>query len=172
MSCFSTSRCLGKRASICWIESPDLGILFSSPPAYDASAIRAFEVNALDYLLKPVHPAWLARAIERLDDEQTSKPAERALEYNDRLFVTLDNQTRFLKINTIACIRAAGDYTRALLTDGHTGLVLQSLKAWEARLPDKHFARIHRSMVINFDAINRIEPWFNHAYRIYLISND
>lgn len=55
--------------------------------AYDASAIRAFEVNALDYLLKPVHPAWLSRAIERLDDEQTSKPAERALEYNDHLFV-------------------------------------------------------------------------------------
>ena len=71
------------------------------------------------------------------------------------LFVTLDNRTRFLKINTIACIWAAGDYTQALLTDGHTGLVIQPLKAWEARLPDKHFARIHRSMIINFDAINR-----------------
>ncbi len=140
--------------------------------AYDAYAIRAFEVNALDYLLKPVHPARLARSIERLDDEQTSKPAERPLEYNDHRFVTLDNQTRFLKINTIARVRAAGYYTQGLLTDGHTGPVLQALKAWETRLPDKHFARIHRSMVINFDAIKRIEPWFNHACRIYLISND
>src|SRR5262249_4194152 len=70
--------------------------------AFDAYAIRAFEVNALDYLLKPINPARLAQAIERLSasDNLAEQPV-RKLEYDDRLFVESGERSHFLKISTI-----------------------------------------------------------------------
>lgn len=145
----------------------DFKVIFVT--AFDAYAIRAFEVNALDYLLKPINPQRLAGALERLSaGEIPPAPAARKLEYEDRLFIEVDEHSRFLKIDSIVCISAAGDYSEIVTSDGRKALVLKSLKEWEDRLPEKYFTRIHRSTIINLEYIERIVGWFNRSYRVHL----
>jgi two-component system, LytTR family, response regulator len=137
--------------------------------AFDAYALRAFEVNALDYLLKPINPARLSAALARL---ATGEPAPaavvRKLEYTDRLWLETDERAQFLKLDLIVCIRAAGDYSEVVTTAGKPALVLKSLREWEERLPEKYFARIHRSTIINLEYVERIEGWFNRSYQLHL----
>jgi two-component system, LytTR family, response regulator len=135
--------------------------------AHDAYAIRAFEVNALDYLLKPVNPERLARAIERLSVPRPI-PAARQLEYGDRIFLETDGHPRFVKLETIVCLVAADDHSELFTSDGGKTLVLKSLREWEERLPERHFPRIHRSTIINLEYVERIEAGFNRAYRVFL----
>src|SRR4029079_18319519 len=107
----------------------DFKVIFVT--AFDSHAIRAFEVNALDYLLKPVNPERLARALERLAEKVITPQLEpssandaaigqtaRKLEYEDRLFIEVDERSRFVKIDTIVCITAAGDYSEIFTSDG------------------------------------------------------
>jgi two-component system LytT family response regulator len=137
--------------------------------AYDEYAIRAFEVNALDYLLKPVNHERLSQTIERLELDLTIEGQDLSeLEYSDSLFLTMNNQLKFLKINSIVAISSAGDYSEVAVTDGLTQLTGKSMKEWEKRLPPKHFVRIHRSTIINLDFIRRTEKWFNYSYRVYM----
>src|SRR5882672_5196411 len=82
--------------------------------AFDEYAIRAFDVNALDYLLKPISSKRLARCIERLFVAPDSTPkVNKALEYDDHLFLSVGEHSTFLKINSIKCIYAAGVYSEA-----------------------------------------------------------
>jgi two-component system, LytTR family, response regulator len=136
--------------------------------AYDAYALRAFEVNALDYLLKPINPARLATALARLSANEALPTPTRKLEYNDRLFLEIGERAQFLKLEQIVCLRAAGDYSELVTTDGKVALILKSLKEWEERLPEKHFTRIHRSTIINLEYVERIESWFNRSWQIHL----
>jgi len=137
--------------------------------AYDEYAIRAFEVNALDYLLKPVHPDRLAKALEKLELQEQEPPARtRQLDFDDRLFLLLGRHFKFLKVNSILTVTAAGDYSEVLTSDGTKGLALKSMKEWEARLPPQHFVRIHRSTIINMEAIDRVEEWFNYSFQVFL----
>jgi two-component system LytT family response regulator len=151
------------------LEKTDVDAHIIFVTAYDEYAIRAFEVNALDYLLKPVNPDRLAKALEKLEsqDRETRTRTQR-LDYEDRLFLMLGQHFRFLKVNTILNISAAGDYSEVLISDGTKGLTLKSMKEWETRLPMQHFIRIHRSSIINMEFIERIEEWFNYSFRIYL----
>jgi two-component system, LytTR family, response regulator len=147
--------------------SIDCKVIFVT--AFDAYAIRAFEVNALDYLLKPINPARLAQAIERLTTHDSAPgPPLRALEYEDRLFIEVEERSRFLKVSDIIAISAMGDYSRIFSCDGQKSLVLKPLKDWEERLPAKHFTRIHRSTIININYVDRVESWFNRSYRIHI----
>ena len=136
--------------------------------AYDEFAIRAFEVNALDYLLKPVNPERLQAAIERLEKEESLEENLRKLKYDDVLFILLDSQYKFINIKNILCINAAGDYTELTLTDGKNGITVKSMKEWEYRLPEQNFCRIHRSTIVNIEYIERIEEWFNYSFRVFI----
>jgi len=137
--------------------------------AYDEFAIRAFEVNALDYLLKPVNPDRLAKTLERLELQASDMPLKvRKLNYDDRLFLRLGRNFKFLIVNTIMIISAAGDYSEVLTSEGNKGLTLKSMKEWDNRLPAQQFIRIHRSTIINMEYIERIEEWFNYSFRVYL----
>jgi len=137
--------------------------------AYDEYAIRAFEVNALDYLLKPVNPERLEKALEKLESPERETPARtRRLGYDDQLFLMLGRHFKFLRVKTILIVTAAGDYSEVLTTDSAKGLTLKSMKEWEARLPEQHFQRIHRSTIINMNFVDRVEPWFNYSFRIHL----
>ncbi|MFZ5517958.1 MAG: LytR/AlgR family response regulator transcription factor [Candidatus Zhuqueibacterota bacterium] len=145
----------------------DVNVIFIT--AFDEYAIRAFEINALDYLLKPVSPERLRLSIERLEQGQKSEPSElRPLTHEDRLFLMIDNRMKFLRINTIMCITAAGDYSEIISSEGIRGLAHKSMREWEQRLPESHFIRIHRSTIINMDFIDRLEEWFNYSFRVYL----
>jgi two-component system LytT family response regulator len=153
----------------------DFKVIFVT--AFDEYAIRAFEVNALDYLLKPINPDRLARALDRLANQTNSPASEKAtstaqllrkLEYEDRLFIEVDERSRFVQIKTIVCISAAGDYSEIVTSDGQKALVMKSLKEWEERLPDKQFTRVHRSTIINLEYIEHLDGWFNRSYKVQL----
>ncbi len=137
--------------------------------AFDEFAIRAFEVNALDYLMKPVNPARLKTTIERIESgREELKPQQNPLNYSDTLFLSVNSKTRFIKISSILVIKACGDYTEIITAEGKKGLTSKSMRDWESRLPEKHFARIHRNAIINLDYVDKSDEWFNYSYHIYL----
>lgn len=138
--------------------------------AYDEYAIRAFEVNALDYLLKPVGLARLAQAIERLLST-AEKKGEKHFEYEDFLLTSSGRKSKFIKIASIKCVSAAGVYSEILTNENERILILRSLSEWENRLPAKNFLRIHRSTIVNLEFIERVEKKLNQARRIYLRNN-
>lgn len=141
--------------------------------AFDEYAIRAFEVNALDYLMKPVSEDRLTLSIQKLKDKDLSISTEPAsLKKDDHLFVKLTNTYHFIRIADIVKIAAADDYSEVYLEKGSRILVLKSMKEWESRLPDNTFIRIHRSTIINLEKVERVEPWFNNSYKVYLIGED
>jgi two-component system LytT family response regulator len=137
--------------------------------AFDEYAIRAFEVNALDYLLKPVNPERLAKAIERLAAPPAApENSSRPLEYDDFLFLPFGDSSRFLRVRDIKLIRAADVYSEIGAAGGEKTLVLKPLNEWEERLPEKYFARIHRSTIINIEFVERVEKSFNYSFEVYL----
>jgi DNA-binding LytR/AlgR family response regulator len=94
------------------------------------------------------------------------------LEYDDRIFVTVNSTSRFIKVSNIQCITAEKDYTYICTADDKKLLVLRSMIEWESRLPGKYFARIHRSTIVNLDYIEKVEKWFNYAYNVYITGWD
>ena len=136
--------------------------------AFDAFAIRAFEVNAVDYLLKPVNPDRLAAAIERLGRTADKPSTARPLDIDDRVLVETNERGFFVRVLDIAHIAAAGDYSEVHTTDGRKLLVEKPLREWEERLPGKHFARIHRRSIVNLDQVESIESWFAGGLQVRL----
>ena len=137
--------------------------------AYDEFAIRAFEVSAKDYLLKPVNKERLSRAIERIKQEQESESNIKTnLLFSDSIFLLVNNHYQFVKISSIVKITSAGNYSEIYTTSGIKGLVLKSLKEWEARLPSNYFVRIHRNAIINLEFVDHVEGWFNYSYKVFL----
>lgn len=137
--------------------------------AYNEYALRAFEINALDYLMKPVSKERLENAIDRISSPQkTIDHSHDKLNYDDQLFTTIGSKMQFLKVNKIVLIQSDGDYTNVNLESGTHGLVNKTMKEWEERLPDNHFVRVHRTSIINTEFIENIEKWFNYSYRATL----
>jgi two-component system LytT family response regulator len=142
--------------------------------AFDAYALRAFEVNALDYLLKPINPDRLAQAIARLtasasgSSPHTTLPPARTLTLDDRLFVEAHGRSRFLRVSDVVSIVADGDYSQIAAADGQRWLVPRSLREWEARLPAQQFARVHRSVIVNLDCVEQVETVFGRGQVVHL----
>jgi two-component system LytT family response regulator len=137
--------------------------------AFDRYAIRAFEVNALDYLLKPVAPQRLSTTLARLSRPAAAESgAAQVLTYEDRLFLRLDDRMGFLRVRDIVAVVAAGDNSVLHLADGKQARVRKSLREWVERLPERDFVRIHRSTVVNLEFVERLEEWSHFSYRVYL----
>jgi two-component system LytT family response regulator len=141
--------------------------------AFDEYAIRAFEVNAQDYLLKPVNPERLALTLERLEEMKEPSGEElRKFNTDDSIFIEINNRYHFIRINSIIKITAAGNYSEIITINGQKGLTQKSMKEWESRLPENLFIRIHRSTIVNTEFIEKVEPWFNYSYCVYLKGSD
>lgn len=137
--------------------------------AFDEYAIKAFEVDAVDYLMKPVSPDRLQKAIEKVEKDDLQRVGtKRKVNYDDTMFLTVNSSLKFIRVSAILCIEAAGDYSELITTDGRKGLVQKSMTEWEERLPDNFFCRIHRSTIINLEHIAKVDEWFNSAYHVYL----
>ena len=141
--------------------------------AYDEFALRAFAVNALDYLLKPVEPERLAKVLNRLSLlKGTLHPATQSaplgLQNSDHLFVTSGPRARFIPVNSIQAICSAGAYSEIRTADGKRWMILRGLKEWEALLPAPNFVRIHRSTIVNLSFVERVESLENYSYRVIL----
>lgn len=141
--------------------------------AYDEYALRAFDVNALDYLLKPVDPARLATALKRAESVQREKdqaePPVRPgpLRPDERVFVREGDRCWFVPVRAVRLLESEGNYTR-LHFDEHRPAVFRSLNAMEERLDPETFFRANRAQVINLAFIEKIEPWFSASYVVTL----
>ena len=145
-------------------------IFFTS---YEEYAVRAFEVNALDYLLKPVSAERLAESLARLrvqDSEQPSQcqPAQN-FRKDDRIFIQTENEQRFIPVQDILAVTSAGgNYSSAHLKGRGECLVRRTLKQWEEMLPTELFLRIHRSSIIQLNRIQTLHPEINGTYQVLL----
>ncbi|MFH0736704.1 MAG: LytTR family DNA-binding domain-containing protein [bacterium] len=137
--------------------------------AFDEFAIRAFEVNACDYLLKPVSTKRLEQTIKRLElDAGTIEPTTSLFNYDDRIFIALNYKYYFVKINEILRISASDKYSELYTTYKLKGLVKKTLQEWENCLPNKQFVRIHRSTIVNINFIDKIIKDSHSSYILYL----
>ena len=137
--------------------------------AFDEYAIRAFEVEAVDYLLKPVNPERLKSALERLHHEENVPTDQRLpLAYDDALLLTINAHLKFLRVKSIVYIQSARDYTEVMTNEIKKGVIHKTMAEWEQRLPKKYFCRIHRSTIVNIEYIVKIEEWFGNSYQVQL----
>jgi two-component system, LytTR family, response regulator len=122
--------------------------------SYDQHALRAFEVNALDFLLKPVAPERLERTLQRVaemasSEEPAVEPALPVFAPQDLVHLKLNaHSTRFVALAQIAAVRSCENYSEVHLADSSRHFVRHTMKAWEERLPRTHFARVHRNVII------------------------
>jgi two-component system LytT family response regulator len=123
--------------------------------AFDRYAVRAFEVNALDYLLKPLEPERLAGAIGRARRDGGSPGTAKPFLRTDRVFLDTGRQALFLDVAEIAAIRAAGNYSEVIDAKGRAYTVRVPLSDWEERLPRNLFILLDRSLLVNQDRIRR-----------------
>src|SRR6202795_1047015 len=141
-------------------KSPN--VIFTT--AYDEYALKAFEVNALDYLLKPVEPKRLADALLKVrqkDEEELLSYNNRGLLHeNDQVFVKDGERCWFVKLSDVRLFESVGNYAKVFFGTNKP-LILKSLNALEERLDDKVFFRANRKHIINLRMIDKIEPYFN-----------
>ena len=132
--------------------------------AYDEYALKAFEVNALDYLMKPVEPKRLADAllkVKQKDEEELLSYNNRGLLHeNDQVFVKDGERCWFVKLSDVRLFESVGNYAKVFFGTNKP-LILKSLNALEERLDDKVFFRANRKHIINLRMIDKIEPYFN-----------
>jgi two-component system LytT family response regulator len=156
--------------------------------AYDEHALRAFEVNAVDYLLKPYDDARFAAALQRAKDEvrrrqvetvnarlvqlldflQRTAPGGPAEDKSaDRIMVKSSGEIFFLKAAEIDWIEAEGDYMK-FHVGGRSHLMRETMARLEARLDPRQFVRIHRSTIVNIDRLQKLSPSFGGEYVVIL----
>jgi two-component system LytT family response regulator len=140
--------------------------------AYDEHAIRAFEVNALDYLLKPVQANRLAETVKKILNKDTSEKQEtkeqtQALNDNDQVFVKDGEKCWFVKLSEIRLFESEGNYVRVHF-DKNRPLILRSLNNLDTRLNDRTFFRASRKHIINLKWVESIENWFNGGLMVKL----
>lgn len=140
--------------------------------AYDEHAVRAFEVNALDYLMKPVHPERLAQAVGRLlrhptNDIIASGSNNSTLTAESRVFVRDGDKCWFVPVKEIHLIEADGNYSRLHFGE-HQATLYRSLSSLEERLPSSLFLRANRGQIINLADIANLVPWFSQMLKATL----
>lgn len=136
--------------------------------AYDEYALKAFEVNALDYLLKPIEPKRLADAIQKLQahedkDDTSAVPVNfnrSVLQENDQVFVKDGERCWFVKLMDIRLFESVGNYAKVYF-GANKPLILKSLNSLEERLDEKIFFRANRKHIVNLRLIEKVEPYFN-----------
>jgi two-component system LytT family response regulator len=143
--------------------------------AYDQHAVRAFELNALDYLLKPVATARFAAALARLAPPAGSAPpfpaptAPQPARLDDQILLKLDSATeRFVRIADIRTIAASENYTEVTLAHGEKFFVRRTMKSWEDLLPPADFGRVHRTVIVALAHIERITRLNRATFEVHL----
>jgi two-component system LytT family response regulator len=135
--------------------------------AYDEFALRAFEVNALDYLMKPITPDRFAAALTRIREEPAESANQSPLRSSDQVFVRDGERCWFIPVSKIRLLESEGNYTRVRF-ENQSPLIYRSLSTLEQRLATEDFFRINRQQVVNLHFIDKIETWFSHGLKIWL----
>jgi two-component system LytT family response regulator len=143
---------------------PKTKVLFIT--AFPDFAVKAFEYNTIDYIVKPISFDRLKKALSRLDvfeDAEDSdleeKPAKHSSKFgiDNMVLMNIDNEMKFIKIRDINFIEAKGNYTYVALNDGTSFTTYGLIKLWEDKLPQDDFFRVHRSTIVNLHNVLKIE---------------
>ncbi len=156
-------------------DVPD--VIFTT--AYDEYAIKAFEFNALDYLMKPIELHRLSEAIQKVENEINSQNEKREiakdgiklLTETDQVFVKDGEKCWFVRLGKVRVFESIGNYVR-LYFDDQKPLVLKSLNALEDRLDPKTYFRANRKHIINLQFIDKIEPWFSGGLQVTIAGHN
>ena len=159
---------LGVSSGFDLLEKIDTGFKVVFVTAHNDFAIRAFEVNALDYLLKPVWPDRLGNCIRKLGNPFSDELPEN-LDIHDQILVKIKSGSKFIKVHEIACIEACSDYTRIYSLKKFSGLVHHTMKRWLERLPASVFVRVHKSFIVNISLIESINDTKDNGRIIKMI---
>ncbi len=155
------------------IEGKVPEVIFTT--AYDEYALKAFEFNALDYLMKPIDIARLSEAIQRVEEERIGEEERKEniklLGENDQVFVKDGEKCWFVKLGNVRLFESMGNYVR-LHFDDQKPMILKSLNSLEERLDPKIYFRANRKHIINLHWIDKIEPWFSGGLLVTLKIND
>jgi len=145
--------------------TPD--VIFTT--AYDEYAIKAFEYNALDYLLKPVQKDRLAGAINKVLEkkEKLEESEGDRMGIDDQVFVKDGDRCWFVQLSTVRLFEVDGNYTKIYFEDQRP-MIPRTLNYLESRLDPKTFFRANRQQIINLKWVERIEPWFSGSIKIYM----
>jgi two-component system LytT family response regulator len=149
--------------------------------AYDQYAVRAFEVHALDYLLKPFdqerfNVAWQRARVQIMRDRASGmdqrivsllEEMKAGKKYLERLVIKANGRIYFLEANEIDWIEAEGNYV-SVHSAKKSHLLRETISSLESQLDPKKFVRIHRSSIVRIDQIQELQPWFHGEYRIIL----
>lgn len=145
--------------------------------AYDEYALKAFEVNALDYLLKPIQPERLGESIGKLLKKQYAQSSYqpddriRKLGSDDQVFVKDGEKCWFVKLADVRLFESDGNYIKVYF-DHFKPMIHKSLNALDERLDDRTFFRASRKHIINLRWVEKIEPWFNGGLLVQLKGGD
>lgn len=148
--------------------------------AYDEFALKAFDVNALDYLLKPVDPIRLQEAIKKLSNSEEEfnshsdaflASKDRTLTLEDKVFIKDGEKCWFIELRKIRMLESDGNYVKVYF-DSSRPLLLRSLNSFEERLDARFFFRANRKFIINLQWISSIENWFNGGLRVELMEGE
>lgn len=141
--------------------------------AYDEYALKAFEVSALDYLLKPVVPARLEETLGKLeqsssDEQPSSELTKRSrLRPDDRIFIKDGDRCWFVELSEVSRFQSEGNYVRVFFKNNKP-MILRSLNSLETTLDPRAFFRANRKYIVNLQWIDKVESWFNGGLMITL----
>jgi two-component system LytT family response regulator len=140
--------------------------------AYDEHALQAFQVNALDYVVKPIDPDRLAAAIQKLPESHSGDlPQREVLRETDQIFLKDGEKCWFVTLKDVRYFESEGNYVRVRFDD-QKPLVLRSLNKLEEKLDPLVYFRASRKHMINLRWVDKIEPWFNGGLMVKLKSLD
>lgn len=156
------------------LESLDKAPKVIFTTAYDEFAIKAFQYNALDYLLKPIQPERLNETVKKLFNENTpqgesdtSDQPQKKLGAGDQVFVKDGDKCWFVRLSNIRLFESDGNYIKVYF-DNFKPMIHKSLNALDERLDDRTFFRASRKHIVNLDWVESIEPWFNGGLMVQL----
>ena len=139
--------------------------------AYDEYALKAFEYNAMDYLLKPIEPKRLEETVKKVVEKNIKATAQASdtpvLSEEDQVFVKDGDKCWFVKLNTVRLFESEGNYVR-LYFEENKPLILRTLNYLDERLDNKVFFRANRKHIVNLKWIESIEPWLNGGLLVKL----
>lgn len=149
------------------LPPPQPQVIFCT--AYDAYALRAFAVNAVDYLLKPVDPLRLAQALSRLHTPRETLPQAEAmvLQESDRVLLKGEGRSWFVPVRQIQLLESEGNYTMVHFDEGKV-LLPRSLQSLQNRLSLPCFFRANRAQLVNLRAVTQVADWFSGGLKVTL----
>jgi two-component system LytT family response regulator len=144
--------------------------------AYDEYALQAFNVSAMDYLLKPIQPERLAEAIGKVMQKEKAKKEQQAsgekkLGLNDQVFVKDGDKCWFVSLSNVRMFESDGNYIKVYF-DTNKPMIHKSLNALVEKLDERAFFRASRKHIVNLSWVEGIEPWFNGGLMVRLRGGD